>query len=134
MNPIEAQLSQGESKELVFVSTAQDTDRIAAHLVALLNSGGGTILLGVDPKGEVLGIPSAARLKKQLATDLRERVSPKALFSVVNDAVGDREVITIEVPGGRDTPFVCEGSVFLRKGKSTVAASAEAASAEGPSR
>jgi ATP-dependent DNA helicase RecG len=125
MNPIEAQLSRGESKELVFVSTAQDTDRIAAHVVALLNSGGGTILLGVDPKGEVLGIPSAARVKKQLAEELRERVSPKALFSVVNDTVGDREVITIEVPGGRDTPFVCEGSVFLRKGKNTVAAAAE---------
>src|SRR5664280_328011 len=120
MNPLESQLSHGESKDLVFVPSAEDFDRIASHLVALLNSGGGTILVGVDKKGEVLGVPAARSVTEKLATYLREQISPKALFSLGSDETHGKKIITSEVPGGRDTPFVRAGSVFLRKGKETV--------------
>lgn len=35
------------------------------------------------------------------------------------------DVILIEVPGGRDVPFLLDGKIFLRRGKRTIAANAE---------
>jgi ATP-dependent DNA helicase RecG len=44
---------------------------------------------------------------------------------VTAEEVFGGNVILIEVPGGRDVPFLVEGRVFLRRGKSTVMADAE---------
>jgi ATP-dependent DNA helicase RecG len=125
MTPLERQIKAGESKGLVFSRSAEDVARLIPHVVALLNSGGGTVVIGVGDDGKPLGIPDASKLGGQIEQEIRAAISPMALFSVAAERVGDEDVVVIEVPGGRDVPFVTEGKVYLRRGARTVAATGE---------
>ena len=66
MNPIESLIKQGESQTLEFVATLTDKDIIASHVAALLNSGGGRLLIGVDDNRRVAGIPEAEKVAGEL--------------------------------------------------------------------
>lgn len=125
MTPLERQIKVGESKGLVFSRNAEDVARLIPHVVALLNSGGGTVVIGVDGDGKALGVPHAPDLAQRIEQEIRAAISPMALFSVAAERVGDEDVMVIEVPGGRDVPFVTEGKVYLRRGVRTVAATGE---------
>jgi ATP-dependent DNA helicase RecG len=125
MTPLERQIKNGESQEVVLLRSADHRDRIASHVVALLNSGGGSIMIGVDESGHVADLPNAVGMAHELARHLRAIISPRPLISVTAEEVFGGNVILIEVPGGRDVPFLVEGRVFLRRGKSTVMADAE---------
>lgn len=125
MTPLERQIKAGESKGLVFAHTADDTALLIPHVVALLNSGGGTVVIGVDAQGKPAGTPHAPNHDGRIEREIRAAISPMALFSVAAEKLGDADVLLIEVPGGRDLPFVTGGKVYLRRGARTVAASGE---------
>ena len=82
MNSIENLIKQGESKTLEFVTSPNDKDIISSHVAALLNSGGGRLLIGVDDNKRVAGIPEAEKVAGELQAFLIKAISPKALFSV----------------------------------------------------
>ena len=86
---------------------------LASHVVAFLNSGGGTILAR-DAEGSA----------KLTENDLKQQISPNALFSITPDNHDGEDVFIIDVPGGKDLPFVFDGSIFLRKDEQTVKADA----------
>ena len=126
MNPIESLIKQGESKTLEFVATLTDKDIIASHVAALLNSGGGRLLIGVDDNKRVAGIPEAEKVAGGLHSFLMKAISPKALFSVgIEQVQGENQIIVIDVPGGKDTPFVANERVYLRSGSRTLTASGD---------
>ena len=126
MNPIESLIKQGESKTLEFVTSLNDKDIISSHVAALLNSGGGRILIGVDDNKRVAGIPEAEKVAGELQAFLIKAISPKALFSVgIEQVQGEKQIIVIDVPGGKDTPFVANERVYLRRGPRTLAASGD---------
>ncbi len=125
MTPLERQINAGESKGLIFARDAKDTALLIPHVVALLNSGGGTVVIGMDDRGQPVGMPHAPNLAGQIEGEIRAAISPMALFSVATEKVDGVDVLLIEVPGGRDVPFVTEGKVFLRRGVGTVAANGE---------
>lgn len=90
------------------------TAQAASHVAGFLNSGGGTVIVkGGDSEAEVMD------------QGLRTLITPKSLFSVANDTLGGEPVLVIDVPGGKDLPFVCDGTIYLRRGRSTVKASAD---------
>lgn len=124
MNPIELQVKKGESDELEFLSST-DMESVIPPVIAFLNSGGGTVLIGVDGKGGIVGVEDAEIHASRLQEGLQVKISPKALFSVSVDKVGGKSLIVIEVPGGQDTPFVSGGRVFLREGAQTRVANSE---------
>ena len=125
MNPLERQIKKGEAKEFVLLPSSSDTEQIAAHVVALINSGGGSIVLEPhdwrQPKLDSNVITSA----HELGAHLRKVISPRPLLSVTSEQAFEDEVILIEVPGGRDLPFLLDGRVFLRRGFKTIPANAE---------
>jgi ATP-dependent DNA helicase RecG len=125
MTPLERQIKKGESKELVILASFEDRERIASHVVALINGGGGSIVLGIDDRGLPTGLPDANSSAHELALYLREVISPRPLLSATVEPAFGSEIILIEVPGGRDGPFLCDGRVFLRRGDRTILADAE---------
>jgi ATP-dependent DNA helicase RecG len=124
MSPLEQQLRKGESSEMELLASPEPRDKVLASVVAFLNSGGGTIVVGADASGRPVGIEGAAEEANELALHLRKVISPRPLLSVTVEPAFDGEVIVIEVPGGRDTPFLAEGQVFLRRGSRNVLANA----------
>ncbi len=116
MTPLERQIAKGQSDELVFVASPDEVTTIISHVVALLNSGGGTVVLGVDSKGKPLEMSVSQERTSLLGEEIRKAISPKALVSVNAEKVKNKEIIAIDAPGGRNTPFVADGRVFLRQG------------------
>jgi ATP-dependent DNA helicase RecG len=53
-----------------------------------------------------------------------ENVTPKALFTVNVDDEDGKAILSIEVPEGKDRPYVFAGSVFVREGSQTRTADA----------
>lgn len=126
MNPIENLIKDGESKTLEFMALPNDKATIASHVAALLNSGGGRLLIGVDDNNRVTGIPEAEKVAGELSAFLMKTISPKALFSVrIEQVQGENQIVVIDVPGGKDTPFVANERIYLRRGPRTLAASGD---------
>ena len=125
MTPLERQIDAGLAKGMQFIRSADDIASVISHVVALLNSGGGTVISGVDEDGKPLGESDALNMAGRIESEMRAAISPMALFSVEAVQYQGRAILVIEVPGGRDTPFVTNGKVYLRRGKNTVAANGD---------
>lgn len=125
MNPLERLIKGGENQQVEFLASEQDVPKIAGHIVAFLNGDGGRIFIGVGEKRKLLGVDASNRKPEGLEAELRGLISPKALFSVTEETIERKKIWVVEVPGGRDKPFVVKGKVFIRKGARTVSASGE---------
>jgi hypothetical protein len=139
-------INQGESTELEFKSSARwdikqnKANPAMEHVVvktvaAFLNSEhGGTLLLGVDDDGNVLGLkPDYKLFGKQNSRDAYENflttlllnnfgkdVTP--LFSITFHHVGGEDVVRISVKPASKPSFVKEGNedrLYIRAGNST---------------
>jgi ATP-dependent DNA helicase RecG len=96
----------GEDSLLEFKRDGLPNQDLAKELVAFLNLGGGTVLLGVDDDGSISGT-TAERLEEWVAEACREKVLPPVvpLLSWVRDAEPGRDVLAVSVPVGPDKPY-----------------------------
>ncbi len=71
-------LACGEDSRHQFKRDATNADSLAAELVALANSGGGQLLLGVADDGSVLGLDATAvrRLNQLVSNTASQHVRP----------------------------------------------------------
>jgi ATP-dependent DNA helicase RecG len=123
-NFIARQVRDGESYHTEFKSGVGSAENIARTVCAFLNSGGGTILCGLDDRGRAIGIENAAAELERLERALQRTISPKALYTMSVEIFEGTSIIIIEVPEGKDRPYVVDGSVYVRQGHITRAADA----------
>lgn len=116
-------IDEGESSRVEFVASPTAQEDVARAACAMLNTHGGTVIVGYDESSNSGGTVSRQHVK-ELQKYLRDEITPQILFSVSLDEIDQGQVITIEVPKGSDRPFVFGGTVYVRKGASTVAADA----------
>lgn len=136
--PLEELISEGESAELEFKSTLRWSlkggcvdkrleDVILKSIAAFSNSDGGTLLIGVDDEGEVLGLEndytSLDGNKDEFELHLRNLVNSSfgVAFAASNltitfPAVEDKEVCMIEIKKANDPQYISTKD----KGGSTV--------------
>lgn len=121
---IRKQIRQGEGVGTDFMGDARDLDAIARTVCAFLNTSGGTLFCGVGDNGRIIGLNTAQDQAHQIHAYVLENVTPKALFTVSVDDEDGQAIVTIDVPAGKDRPYVFAGSVFVRAGSRTRAADA----------
>ena len=121
---IKKQIRNGEGLGTEFKTSVEPMDAIAEVVCSFLNTKGGTVFCGVDDKGKIVGIDNADVIALSLQIFLNDAVSPKALFSVNVDEEGNQSIISIEVPQGKDRPYVFEGAVYIRQKTKTRTADA----------
>ena len=92
---------------------------IAATICAFLNTDGGTLVVEVDPAA------SAERLV-ELKLAIGDKITPSAFWSAALQRMGAEAFLLIEVPAGKDRPYVVNGKIYVRKGRATMAADASA--------
>ncbi|HWC61851.1 MAG TPA: ATP-binding protein [Verrucomicrobiae bacterium] len=99
-----------------FEHLALDGPEVAHAVCAFLNSEGGTVLVesGAHP---------VASLVKTIESELREKLHPPALWSVTPIERAGTGYCLVDVPAGRDRPYTVDGTIYIRKGAATVAAS-----------
>jgi len=122
---IKKQIRKGEDIGTEFKISIKNMDTIAKTVCSFLNTKGGSVFCGVDDKANIIGISNAKVNAEKLQVFLNEKISPKALFSVNVDAGNDISILTIEVPQGKDRPYVYEGAVYIRQQSITRTADAE---------
>ena len=110
-------LSLGEGQSVEFKSDCQEIGVIGPTVCGFLNTSGGYIVCGVDERGELTGIDSAAGLAKDLEVRLQRSLSPGALVSVQVHEVEGRTLLVVEVPAGKDLPYAFENVIYIRTGE-----------------
>ena len=123
LDVIKQQIAEGEGQHTEFLAQG-DPARVAELVCGFLNAQGGTIFCGLAEDGTVLGVPDAPDTQVLLHQQCVPRISPAALFTISVDEVGGAQVLSIEVPEGKDRPYVCDGRVYVRQGSANVVADA----------
>lgn len=123
----------GEGPSLEFKRRVPQPERIAKELIALANTDGGRILLGVDDNGTVVGVDDAAEEEFVLRQAVRNHCRPEVEYAterVITDA--RRDVIVVSVPESATKPHRlhdgadAEGTAYVRVNEMSVEASPEA--------
>src|SRR5947209_10799434 len=118
-------IASGESITMEFKSTLPSPDTIGPIVCSFLNTQGGTLIIGVNDNGQIVGVDSADRKSTEIQRHLLDKISPKAAWSVNIDKVGGKALIVLDVPQGMESPYVYDSRIFIRKGTKTVAATGE---------
>ncbi|MEM9367844.1 MAG: RNA-binding domain-containing protein [Planctomycetota bacterium] len=114
-----------ESTQVDFKDAECDAARIAEAACAFLNCEGGTVFVGVDENGMIMGVDDPDAMVDTLRSELQDRISPKGLWSVGVEEYRGQRLVTVEVSAGHERPYVCDGKIFVRKSTREVAATAE---------
>jgi len=69
-------LSQGENSSVEFKLQDAHPDAIAKEIVAFANTQGGTILLGIEDTGAVVGIDGSKHWEEWIANITRQNIVP----------------------------------------------------------
>jgi predicted HTH transcriptional regulator len=123
-------VAAGEGSAIEFKRRVPSSERIAKEIVALANSGGGTLLLGVDDDGTIRGVRDAEEEMYALRTALESHCRPKVSMHIDRAAVTQRrDVIVVRVPSSSRKPHfvVSEGrrTAYVRIEDRSVEASRE---------
>ncbi len=119
---------QYESERIEYKS--QITDDIYKEVIAFANTDGGVIYLGIDDKGNPIGIDNVDETYTRLTNGIRDAIAPDVTM-FVRYVLKDNKVIQIEVSEGSYKPYYLKSKgikptgVYVRQGASSVQASSE---------
>jgi ATP-dependent DNA helicase RecG len=120
---LQQRLRLGEDSRTEFKSVARqdfqvDGHAIARAVVAIANTGGGEVFLGVEDDGTVGGTGSPKQMDKlmlQVSQVCRDQVQPPIGCRQVKAQVGEHMVLVVEVPGhAPERPFAVRGKYYVR--------------------
>ena len=101
------------------------------EIVAFANSEGGTLYIGINDQGEVIGVEDADGVMLQASNMIRDSIKPDVTTFVnyAHEQIEQKDIIKITVQKGTDSPYYIakkglrpEG-VYVRQGASSVPAS-----------
>lgn len=112
-----------ESSRIEYKQTV--TDSLEKEVVAFLNTHeGGTIYLGINDKGETVGIQNADQTQLALKDRLKNNIRPSCfgLFEIVLERAGAKDILKINIASGSEKPYyikqfgMAEKGCFIRVG------------------
>ncbi|MDO5399505.1 MAG: putative DNA binding domain-containing protein [Eubacteriales bacterium] len=100
---------------------------ICKEVIAFANTKGGTLYIGVEDDGTVLGVDSADRITLQLNNMVRDSIKPDVTMFVryETQTVDSKQIIAVTVQKGTDRPYYLgskglkPSGVYVRNGTST---------------
>ena len=106
-------LAEGESYKIEFKEKLSNLDK---EIVAFANASGGSLFLGVNDDGMVIGIDITNKLKSQVQ-DIARNCDPSINIQFTSHK--DQQVLEVVVAEGVDKPYRCKDGFFLRIGPSS---------------
>jgi len=100
---------------------------ICKEVIAFANKEGGTIYIGVQDDGQILGIENADRVILQINNMVRDSIKPDITMFVRYEALeaGGKQIVAVTVQKGTDRPYYLgskglkPSGVYVRNGTST---------------
>lgn len=104
------------------------------EVVAFANTEGGTIYVGIEDNGEIIGVENSEKVLLQIMNILRDSIKPDVTMftSCKVENIDNREVIAITVQRGTNTPYYISdkglkpAGVYVRRGTASAPASENA--------
>ncbi|HVC96950.1 MAG TPA: ATP-binding protein [Pirellulales bacterium] len=119
-------LNSGESETAEFKARDVALDELAKSVCGMLNQQGGVLLWGVDDYGRPAGLDDAENRGRLLNDFIMGHISPRPLVSISVTEAGTGRVVVVDIPQGADKPYSINREIWVRLGKSTLRADAEA--------
>lgn len=103
------------------------TDDIKKEIIAFANANGGTIYVGVENDGNVIGISSADKTIQQISNMVRDAIKPDVTMFIHYDTIkaNDKTVVKIDIQRGTQRPYYLAAKglrpegVYVRQGTSS---------------
>ena len=117
-----------ESENIEF--KLQATDDIYKEVIAFANSDGGTVYVGIDNTGNVIGIDNVDETYTKITNGIRDAIMPDVTM-FIKYTLQDNKVVRIAVSEGTYKPYYLKSKglkpsgVYVRQGASSVPASPE---------
>ena len=118
MIKIKDSIKKGESEKVEFKPSLSQTDKIMESVSAFSNTYGGTVVVGVSDKCEVLGIDIGKKTIETLANRIKQNTDPIIYPSISVENVEGKNIIVIEVKESKSKPVFTFDKVYKRVGKS----------------
>ena len=97
-----------------------DSKNIAKEIVALANSEGGKIFIGISDLGEIKGVKATNKLKSEIQ-DIARNCDPPITITIKEAST----VLIINIEEGINKPYRCSAGFFLRQGANSQKLSTE---------
>lgn len=104
-------IKKGEDSQTKFKEHFTDTNALAAEICAFANSQGGKILVGVTDQGDVASLSpeEVHRLNQWTSNAYSQHIDPPVNVLTENVLYGERIVVVITVPLGRNKFYMANG-------------------------
>ena len=108
----------------------QITDEIYKEVIAFANTDGGTIYIGIDDNGNVVGIDNVDETYTRITNGIRDAIQPDVTM-FIKYTLQDNKVVKITVGEGSYKPYYLKSKglkpsgVYIRQGASSTQASPE---------
>ncbi|MDR1064613.1 MAG: putative DNA binding domain-containing protein [Azoarcus sp.] len=113
------QIALGEDSRRQFKRNIMHPDALAAELVAFSNSGGGTLLIGVNDDGSIAGLDAAEvrRINQLLSNAASQHLCPPVHPLTENICTRHGLVIVVSIPDGLAKPYLDhQGRIWVKQG------------------
>lgn len=123
-------IQTGESSFLEFKNRVASPEKIAKEIAAFANTKGGTILIGVDDNGDMVGVEGYYEEEFQLNQAAQDECIPEVPIEIelVHNG-GERDILLVKVPEAEEKPIYVKGKkiryVYIRAEDESVVASDE---------
>lgn len=114
-------IRRNEGITIEFKQQIDDQRKLAAEAVALINTQGGAIVIGVSDDGEVTGVDDADSVQNQSVNILRDYIEDTPNIRWEVDSVEGEEVVIIRLPAAGDRLYSLDGKFYTRFGESSIA-------------
>ena len=114
-----------ESSRLEMKTGAVGPDVIGQNVCGFANAEGGSILIGMGARWEILGVSNPEKITNKLRKNLAEGLSPRLAVSVINIQTQGKDLVIVDVPQGTDRPYTWNRRIFVRTEDKTVEAGPE---------
>jgi predicted HTH transcriptional regulator len=122
-------IQTGESSFLEFKHSVASPEKIAREIAAFANTKGGTLLVGVEDNGEMIGVEGFYEEEFWLNQAAADLCIPKIPIQIELLNLGERDILIVKVPEAKKKPVYVKGEkyrqVYVRLEDESVAASDE---------
>lgn len=112
---IKALVASGEGYNVDFkLRVPAKVRELSQEVCAFANSEGGYVLIGVDDSGRIVGTEIDNPKRSAIQDTIRD-ISPTLKVDIYQVDVDGKIVWVLDVPSGKDRPYVLSGSIYVRE-------------------
>lgn len=113
---IQSLIDSGEGYNVEFkVRVPSKVRELTEEICAFANADGGYLLIGVDDNGQVVDTNLENDKRSAIQGSISE-ISPALHCELYSVNLVNKTVWVIDVPSGKDKPYIFSGSIYVREG------------------